>query len=63
MLLSGSYNEFDRIVAESAFEAASENPDFGDPEMAIHTYLSPGVTPSHRLGLVLDNEIPKSQRQ
>jgi hypothetical protein len=52
VLLNGSYNDFDRIVAESSLEAARENPDFGDPKMAIHTYLSPGVTPAHRLGLV-----------
>lgn len=52
VLLSGCYNEFDRIVAESALAAARENSDFGDPKMAIHAYLSPGVTPTHRLGLV-----------
>ena len=52
VLLNGSSSDFDRIVAESALEAARANPDFGDPKMAIHTYLSRGVTPSHRLGLV-----------
>lgn len=50
VLLNGSYNEFDRMVAESAFEAADQNPDLGNAKMAVHTYLSPGVTPSHRVG-------------
>ena len=52
VLLNGSYNEFDRVVAESAIEAAGKNPDFGNAKMAVHTYLSPGMTPAHRLGHV-----------
>ncbi len=51
-LLSGSYNDFDRFVAEAAFEAAGECQAFGDPKMAIHSYLSPGADPAHRIGHV-----------
>ena len=52
VLLNGSYNSFDRMVAESAIEAAGKNPDFGNAKIAVHTFLSPGVTPAHRLGHV-----------
>jgi hypothetical protein len=52
VLLNGSYNTFDRMVAEAAWEVAQQSPAFGDPDAAIHTYVSPGVEPAHKLGQV-----------
>jgi nucleoside 2-deoxyribosyltransferase len=50
ILVNGCYNTFDALAAESAGEAAIANPVFGDAHKAIHTYVSPVVEPSHKLG-------------
>ncbi len=52
ILINGAYNSFDRIVAEAAYDAAKTSLVFANPQKAIHTYLTPGVEPAHRLGLV-----------
>jgi nucleoside 2-deoxyribosyltransferase len=52
ILLSGCYNRFDRLVAEAAWHAAEQNPAFGNADAAIHTYVTPGVEPTHKLGQV-----------
>ncbi|MGH6902290.1 MAG: hypothetical protein ACREIR_06075 [Geminicoccaceae bacterium] len=57
VLVNGCYNAFDRLVAEAAQEAAQQSPAFGDATAAIHTYLSPGLTPAHKLGRLLKNNV------
>jgi hypothetical protein len=57
VLVNGCYNTFDRLVAEAAQAAAQPSPALGDPAAAIHTYLSPGVEPTHKLGRVLKNNV------
>jgi hypothetical protein len=52
VLLNGSYNTFDRVVAEAAWKVAQQNPAFGNADDAIHTYISPEVKPAHKLGQV-----------
>lgn len=53
VLLNGAYNTFDRLVAEAANEVAQHSSAFsGDATAAIHTYLSPGWKPAHKLGKV-----------
>ena len=39
VLLNGSYNTFDRVVAEAAWKVAQQNPAFGNADDAIHTYI------------------------
>jgi hypothetical protein len=49
VLLNSAYNNFDRLVAEAAWEAAQKS---GNADAAIRTYVTPGVDPAHRLGQV-----------
>jgi len=50
ILVNGCYNTFDALVAEAAAAAAEASPLFGDPRKAIHTYVTPNVKASHKLG-------------
>jgi nucleoside 2-deoxyribosyltransferase len=49
-LVNGCYNAFDALVAEAAHAAALPRAGVGEAPLAIHSYVSPGITPSHRLG-------------
>jgi hypothetical protein len=52
VLVNGCYNRFDRMVAEAAYDIARQISFFANPADAIHTYVSPGTKPTHRLGRV-----------
>jgi len=41
-LVNGSYNAFDRLVAEAAYKAVRKQSQ-SDATAAIHTYVSPGI--------------------
>ena len=48
VVVNGCYNRFDRFVAEAA-AAVAEQQGVSSASL-VHTYVSPGTTPSHRIG-------------
>src|ERR1700749_712852 len=44
-LLQGHYNEFDRIIAEAAFQAARDSGHFADPRLAVQSFITKDVDP------------------
>jgi nucleoside 2-deoxyribosyltransferase len=56
ILLNGCYNRFDRFVAEAAAQVAETQGL--SAATVVHTYVSPGCKPSHRLGQLLTLNVP-----
>src|SRR5262245_41119388 len=50
ILVNGCYNAFDSMVAEAAHTTAQQRATAGDALLAIHSYVSPNVEPSHHFG-------------
>ena len=50
VLLNGCFNAFDGLVAEAACAAAEKQGTAGAVDAVVHTYISPGVKPSHHFG-------------
>src|ERR1700749_3099571 len=44
-LIQGHYNEFDRIIAEAAFQAARDSGHFADPRLAVQSFITKDVDP------------------
>jgi hypothetical protein len=44
-LLQGYYNNFDRVIAEAAFEAAKDSGYFADPRLAVQSFLTKDENP------------------
>jgi hypothetical protein len=57
ILVSGCFNEFDRIVAEAAYEAALQSSAINVAKIAVRSYVSPGMKPTHKLGRLMRNNV------
>jgi hypothetical protein len=57
VLVNGCYNTLDRLVAEAADETVRKAAAPGNVGDVIHTYISPGTEPTHRIGKLLKNNV------